>query len=365
MQVIEAYWKHIADRLGREHPEAKAPAEWTKSEAQSFLNKIQNKTDKSISTTTFRRIFKDGHLGTVGTKDIFAQYFEYPTHGDYINTEIKRKKFNWFWLLLIPLGLGIGLMVKNWTPLSNISKNSSEEAKIVANIEKAVERQFLAFKAIPNYESNLENLKEVYSTNGSAYQQVLSILKRQSGLNWTLNNPSNASTAQLVKVVVDSIGAEQAYVTTIEHWRLDWFNQLSQRDEYKYETTNEQQYILVLDKVTNQWKILQNNYSGNKFRYIRKYIPCDNITAQTTDLETIKKSVRTAVENDGLELSLRVLDCYYRNQDNQKFPDALSLLLAEKTKLLRAINTDEIDKTAFEIKKSVLFEQVLDFTNRL
>ena len=365
MQVIEAYWKHIADRLGKEHPETKAPAEWTKSEAQSFLNKLQNKTDKSISSTTFRRIFKDGHLGTVATKDIFAQYFSYPTHGDYINEEIKRKKFNWYWLLLIPLGLGIGLLVNNWASSTNISKSSSEESAITAIIEKAVEHQFLSFKAIPNYESNLENLKEVYSTNGSAYQQVLSILKRQSGLSWTLNNPSNASTAQLVKVVVDSIVAEQAYVTTIEHWRLDWFNQFSQRDEYKYEITNEQQYILVLDKKINQWKILQNKYSGDKFRYIPKYIPCDNIATQITDLETIKRSVKTAVENDGLGLSLRILDCYYSNKDNQKFPDALSLLLSEKTKLLRAINTDEIDKTAFEIKKSVLFEQILDFLKKL
>ncbi len=365
MQVIEAYWTHIANKLRIRHPEAKAPAEWTKSEAQSFLNKLQNKTDKSISTTTFRRIFKDGHLGTIGTKDIFAQYFDYPTHGDYINEEIKRKKFNWFWLLVLPLGLGIGLMVNNWTTSTTTSKTFSEAFNITATIEKAVEYQFSAFKAIPNYESNLENLKEVYSTNGSAYQEVLSILKRQSSLNWTLNNPSNASTAQLVKVVVDSIGEEQAYVTTIEHWRLDWFNQFSQRDEYKYETTNEQEYLLVLDKMTKQWKVLQNNYSGNKFRYIPKYIPCDNIAVQTTDLATVKKSVRTAVENDGLGLALKILDCYYSNKDQKKFPDALTMLLSEKTKLLRAINTDEIDKTAFEIKKSVLFEEVLDFTKRL
>ena len=365
MQVIEAYWKHVAKKLGKGHPEAKDPAEWTKSEAQSFLNKLQLKTDKSISTTTFRRIFKEGHLGTIGTKDIFAQYFDYPTHGDYIREELKKKKIPLLWLLLIPLGLGVGLLVKNWAYLTTMPQTSSDESNISAIIDKAVTEQFLAFKAIPNYNSNLENLKEVYSTQGSAYQQVLSILKRQSNLKWTLNNPSNASTAQLVKVVVDSIGAEQAYVTTIEHWRLDWFNQLSQRDEYKYETTNEQKYILVLDEVTKQWKILQNNYSGNKFRFIPKYISCDNISKQTTDIETVKKSVRTAVENDGLGLALRILDCYYQNNNNQKFPDALSLLLSEKTKLLRAINTDEIDKTAFEIKKSVLFEEVLEYLNQL
>jgi len=363
MRVTEDYWKDIANKLTEEHPEGKVPAEWTKSEAKAYLKKLQTKTNKSISPATFRRIFKEGHAGRLDTKDIFAQYFDYPTYGDYINNEIKKKKSNWYWLLFLPIGLCTGWCVKNWDVIR--PQTNTEAGKITLVIEKAVTNQFAAFKAIPNYESKLADLQEVYASKGSAYQDIISILMRQSNLNWTISNTSNPSTAQLIKVTLDSIRNDQAFVTTIEHWRLDWFNQASQRDEYKYEITNEQQYILMQDKVTKDWKILQNNYSGNKFRYIPKYIPCDDITTQTTDLATVKKSVRLAIENDGLELALRIMDCYYRNNNNQKFPDALSLLLAEKTKLLRAVNTDEIDKTAFDIKKALLFEQVLEFSYEL
>lgn len=363
MDVIKDYWNDIANKLEKEHPESKVPAEWTKSEAQSFSQRLQNKTNKSISPTTFRRIFKEGHLGTSATKDIFAQYFDYSTHGDYINNEIKKKKINSFWFLLIPVGLVLGMVIKNWASLT--AKTTYDEAEIVSTIDKAVTDQFIAFKAIPNYTASLENLKGVYWPNGSAFQDIASILTRQSKLNWTLNNPSNASTAQLVNVVIDSIKEQQAFVTTVEHWRLDWFNQSAQRDEYKYETTNEQKYILVLDEGKKQWKILQNNYSSNKFRYVPKYIHCDSIAAQTTDLSIVKQKVRTAVENDGLELALKILACYYQSNSNQQFPDNLSLLLSEKTKLLRAINTDEIDKTVFEIKKSLLFEKVLSFLKKL
>ncbi len=59
------------------------------------------------------------------------------------------------------------------------------------------------------------------------------------------------------------------------------------------------------------------------------------------------------------------MDCYYSNNDYLKFPDALSLLLSKKTKLLRAINTDEIDKTEFEAQKSKLFEQILAFLKEI
>jgi len=363
MRIIENYWKHIAKKLKKAHPEQKSPADWTKSEAQSFLKQLQSKTDKSISPTTFRRIFKEGHLGKLETRDIFAQHFDYPTHGDYINKEIKKRATNWYWLLVLPIALGIGAITKNWT--SNISQNTPKEAQILAVVDKAITDQFAAFKAIPNYQSNLESLKDIYLTSGSAYQEIASILIRQSNLNWSLNNPSNASTAQLINVGIDSIRKNQAFVTTTEHWRLDWFNQAAQREAYKYEVTNEQKYILVREAPSQPWKILQNEYSGNKFRYIPNYIPCDNITSKLTDLQTIKINVRKAVENDGLELALSILDCHYRNNNTQIFPDALSLLLAEKTKLLRAVNTDEIDKTAFEIKKGELFKKILDFCKKL
>ena len=135
-------------------------------------------------------------------------------------------------MLFLPIGLCTGWCVKNWDAIR--PQTNSEEAKITVVIEKAVTYQFAAFKAIPNYQSKLASLQEVYVSKGSAYQDITSILMRQSNLNWTISNTSNPSTAQLINVTLDSIRNDQAFVTTIEHWRLDWFNQASQRDEYKY-----------------------------------------------------------------------------------------------------------------------------------
>jgi len=361
MSVIKDYWQHIATKLTKEHPEEKSPAGWTKSEAKPFLEKLQTKTSKSISATTFRRIFKEGHHGKLETRDIFAQYFDYPTYGDYIKSELNKKSINWKYIVVPIAALLLLFLLIQKTSFSEVSIKEENRSKIATSVKKAINHQFAAFQFIPNYEHHLDTLQRYYSADGAAYKDIFAILKRQSGLNWTIKNPLNASMAELLNLRVDSISGDKAYISTTEHWRLDWFSQTSQRYEYHYEATNDQTYILEFDKTLQHWKVLQNSFRGNKFRYIPKYISCKSIEDQITSLNSVKENVIIAIENDGLDLALKVLECYYSNNASIKFPSKLSLLLAEKTQLLREINTDTIDKTAFEVKKVALFKDILRF----
>ena len=125
--------------------------------------------------------------------------------------------------------------------------------------------------------------------------------------------------ANLLSIRVDSIKNNQAFVSTTEHWRLDWFSNHSQRYEYQYEATNDQTYLLSFGEDNQQWKILQNDFTGNKFRYIPKYIHCDSIKEQTVDFTTVKKYAKLAVENDGLELALKIMECYYLNHQFKSY----------------------------------------------
>ena len=363
MQINQAYWNHISDKLAAEHPERKPPKNWTKSEAQSFLNKLQNKTSKSISTTTFRRIFKEGQLGKVETKDIFAQYFDYPTYGDYIKEEIKQKKSNRL-KVLVPtslLLLGILFFLPKMLKTVNPKKSNIKEGPLIKTIEQSVNYQFSAFKSIPNYQAYIDSLELVYHKEGPAYKEILNILEGQSERNWIINNKRNASIAKLLSLKIDSVNNKQAHISTTEHWRLDWFNPAAQRYEYKYEATNEQQYLLTKG-TSDTWKILQNSYSSNKFRYIPTPITCESIKGKITTIKTVKEEVRKAIENDGLDLAFKILVCFYSQNGQTTMPDEFTLLLAEKTKLLRAVNTDEINREKFEAGKLRLFEKLLVFS---
>ena len=363
MDIIEDYWRHIAQRLIAEHSEKKVPADWTKSEAESFLRKLQTKTGKSISATTFRRIFKEGHLGKLETKDIFAQYFDYPTHGDYIKEELHKKRTSPIFFL-VPLLAIILFGVVFWNQSEDIPQttpSSDTTSSIEKLVKQAIDYQYDAFKAIPNYNGHLDTLRMYYQADGSAFKEIFAILERQSELNWTISNSLNASMAELLNIRVDSIKGNKAFASTTEHWRLDWFSNTSQRYEYQYEVTNDQTYLLDFDESTQQWKILQNSFSGDKFRYIPKYIDCDSILEQTINIATTNKYAKLAIENDGLDLALKVMECFYSKNTTQPFPSELSLLLSKKTKLLREVNTNVIDKETFEIRKIKLFEEILEF----
>ena len=55
---------------------------------------------------------------------------------------------------------------------------------------------------------------------------------------------------------------EEVHVQTREKWKLVWFNPLTDKDISKYDTTNNQLYILTRE--SGSWKIDLNDYNGKK-----------------------------------------------------------------------------------------------------
>lgn len=377
MNIIDTYWKHISKQLTKEHPEGKPPAEWTKIEVESFSsNKMFPKTSKTIHHSTLQRIFKGGKGGGPTTKDMFANYYGYDTYGDYIEQEIKKKRKRiilWlFWGIFACLIFSLyyyNTQIKS--PLkANINNkttiNKEDSLAIIHTIKNSINYQFTAFKAIPNFEPYLDTLLLFYQKGEPAYLEIIDILEGNTGHSWVITNNPNLSRKELKgEIKIDSIINNQAYISTREHWRLDWFSYASQQIEYSYETENNQKYVLNKDTIHSNWKISMNTYSGDKYRYIPRYIHCDSIIDKTQNISVAKQSTRKAIENDGLDLALKTLNCFYQKDTALKFPNKLSLLLAEKTELLRAVNTDVINQEVFESRKNELFEDILVFLDGL
>lgn len=374
MSVIEEYWNHIARQLSKELPEEKSPALWSKSDTNSFSIKMHDKIEKTISHATIRRIFKDGHSGSDETRNMFAQYYGYPTYVQYIETNIKKKqKKNQLALFysigsLIVLGSYFLYSTSKATTLVTSQHGYTKEDSIAikATIDQSIQYQFASFKAIPTFEPYLDTLKEYYQDGSSAYLEILHILQGRTGHCWIINNHPNSSKAFLIgNIQIDSISNNQAFVSTKEYWKLDWFGCHSQEYEYVYEATNDQQYILTKEVNSKKWKVISNTYTGNKFRVTPSYIHCDSITDKSKNLLIAKQSAKNAIEHSGLDLALKIMECYYRKDATSKFPNKLRLLIAEKNELLRAVNTDNIDPLKFKERKSLLFEEVLAFLDEI
>ncbi len=372
MSVIGKYWKHISVRLSRELPEEKAPALWSKSDTTLFSVKMHSKIGKTISHATIRRIFKDGQSGSDETRNMFAQYYDYPTYGHYIEENIKKKSKNHSVLLLF-IGslflLGSYSLYTILNPTLPLPSKTTQQfdtkedsLSIKSTINQSIQYQFASFKAIPNYEPYIDTLKAYYQDGSSAYLEIIDILKGRTGHCWIINNNPNSSKAFLIgDILIDSIRNNQAFVSTKEYWKLDWFGCYSQECEYIYEANNDQQYILTKEASSRKWKVISNIFTGNKFRATPRYIHCDSISDKSSNLLITKESSKKAIEHGGLDLALKIMECYYRKETTPKFPNKLRLLIAEKNDLLRAVNTDKIDQLRFENQKKLLFEKVLVF----
>ncbi len=376
MSVIEEFWTHIALRLSKELPEEKAPALWSKSDTNLFSIKMHDKIEKTISHATIRRVFKDGHSGSDETRNMFAQYYDYPTYGHYIDANIKTKPKN-HTVLLLSLGslflLGSYLLYTTFIPTTPLPSKTTQHfdtkedsLAIKSTVNQSIQYQFASFKAIPNYEPYLDTLKGYYQVGSPAYLEIIDILKGRTGHCWIINNNPNSSKAFLIgDIQIDSIRTNQAFVSTKEYWKLDWFGCHSQECEYIYEAKNDQQYILTKEASSKKWKVLSNTFTGDKFRATPRYIHCDSISDKSSNLLIAKESSKKAIEHGGLDLALKIMECYYRKETTPEFPNKLRLLIAEKNDLLRAVNTDNIDQERFENQKKLLFEKVLVFLDEI
>ncbi len=353
------YWKDIAKRLQKEHPDNKPPAKWTRRETQPLLDKLLEKVGFSISYATFRRIFKEGEQGKAETKDIFAKYYEYESHRHYIDQHLtpkEKKRKRIYPIAFIVSVLGLLLFFVGKTTLSNNRYN--DKKAVLQIVRKAVEAEFASYQAIPHYERQLDSLKVLYWEDDNAYKKILQVLEGQTAYGWVLTNGGNPSDIELEKITLDSIVGERAYVTTKEHWRLEWYGSKSLRYEYFYDEINTQHYTLT--KEGDIWKISINKYDDKVIREIPEYINCDSLKAHTIDYNSLRVGVQQAAAKGNVHLMLRMIDCHHSKQSNI-LPADLLLLMSAKNDLHRDLNTDKVGYEVFKINKQKLINEVLQY----
>ena len=178
--------------------------------------------------------------------------------------EPPKRKRSLTYLLLLPLTLVLALAFfvsqKNNSAPSITDKTNLDSIQTLKIVKQAVKAEFAAYKAVPNYESQLEVVKGLFWENGAAYKNIFNVVNAQKLKAGVLSNDANPSSNELLSITLDSINGNTAYVSTKEHWRIKWFDTKAHRYEYLYDTINTQTYILTKDMVNGLWKIAINNY---------------------------------------------------------------------------------------------------------
>lgn len=370
MDHTTQYWRDIAKRLRTEHPDEKSPADWTRKEARPFLDKLQEEVDLTISYATFRRVFKEGLLGKEETRDIFAKYYGYESHRAYIDENIKKRKLQpkgfWRWSLLL---IGIAFLIVGFVYRDKLSCPkliSNDKAAVIEVVKKAVDAEYAIYQAIPNYDEKVEELGAVFWSDAAAYKKIVRIAEGQTAYGWTLNNRGNPSGVKLQEIQLDSIIGGYAYVSTKEHWDLEWYGLKSRRYEYLYNVINKQQYILTENPSTGKWKVSSNKYDDNDLvREIPEFESCESLNKSTKNRNNLEDAIATAAASGNVNLLLKIIDCYHQVKIGTTPPTDLLLLLSDKNDLYRDLNTDKISYELFKTKKKTLILDVLEYVNSL
>ncbi len=139
-----------------------------------------------------------------------------------------------------------------------------DKFKLETTLEKlvldSIEAEWAVYQKLPIMD--LSFLDSVFAADGSAYKRIAHIADRHHIRNWTISNPLNPSTKQLIDIKVEKISSTNAVVHTKEKWLLKWWSNDNHDYAFNYDELNEQDYFLVCRN--GEWLVLENIYPPPK-----------------------------------------------------------------------------------------------------
>ncbi len=234
-----------------------------------------------------------------------------------------------------------------------------DSLEVLRIVTEAIDLEFAAYKAVPEYEVYLDSLQAIFWEDESAYNTVMEILVGQSELNWILNNTGNPSSNQLLNISLYALDDKQAVVSTEEFWHIKWYSRATHEYEYLYKLTNTQKYTLTKDDALG-WKILINDYEFDFYRKPPMVPDCIYIINESDDF---KKKIYEAAIVGNAELATRILDCYY-SKNTSSMPNEVLEFISKNTLLFRHLNTDVITEDEFNEGRQKLIYDIVNFIDK-
>lgn len=379
MDLKKKFWEDVAHRLSQDYILKTTPSTWKKGEIETFIghfkkrvirfrteSDIENALDVKLSYDTFRRILIKGETkGSDYTRTIFAQYFGEITYTNYINNLaiLQPKKTTSNKKLLTVASLLMIFLVTASSILIAMQINERSEChELSTTIENAIQAEFSSYKSIPNYEPSIKNLKDYFIDTGHAYKKIEKVLTNVTSRGWTLSNPNNISSAELLDSTCEYIDENLATLRTKEHWVIQWFDTSTNEYAYLYDTLNTQIYYFKKDS-DDKWKITINNYGTKKTKIFVKIFDDDTFD-KNISLPKLKSKINNFLSLGDTQSALWWLS-KYAETNSLTIEEEVILLQGEVNSNIRRVNTKQIDLSQYyELNKDV-DHAVLNFLNKL
>jgi len=141
--------------------------------------------------------------------------------------------------------------------------NKNEENQYFLDfIYHGIKAEFELYSRVNKSESpNLNKLSKYFAKNEIAFKRIFKNINQKIQYRWVLDLDDLGSSYTLLESEVTSVFNDVVVVSTKEHWKLCWIDQISKELMYRFETINDQSYLLTKNS-KNQWRIKDNIYEA-------------------------------------------------------------------------------------------------------
>lgn len=247
--------------------------------------------------------------------------------------------------------------------------NVLDSLDVLQVVKDGMDLELEAYKAVPNHEQYLDSLKLIFGE--APFSVIQKILTSSARKNWILTNSGNPSFNLLHQRQIDSVEydsnniANMVYISTLEKWKIQWFNSMYDEYEYMYDVLNEQKYVLEKQK-EGGWLILSNEYAGNKPKEIPQQYDCSFFEKSLESYEQTEKKLWQHFLAGEIENTLTLLRCYtiHKKQFENLHSD-VELLVHRYRNLQRYLNLEKMEVADFSSEKTTIAEKTKNIIEEL
>ena len=162
-----------------------------------------------------------------------------------------------FWALYQAMAYGVTRQQEELATAAAVDTTSLKHT-LFGLIERANAASFAAYEAVPN--ADVSTLRAYYTTDGSAYGEIMGVIQRSTEAGNTLVLPTSAQEVWNYRLI--DFTDSTAHVRTTEKWKLLWHAPDDPSGGILYDELNEQDYFLV-KSTEGGWRIRTNHYEGS------------------------------------------------------------------------------------------------------
>jgi len=236
----------LSQRIANELNIIDDSSQWRRNQFELASKKISEKIESSRLITDTERV----NIGQNISHSTLERILKYGYH---IPTNIDKRRLNTL------NKLAIYLDHKDWEHFNKSYQPSHSIESIKKLIQAGNQAEFDTYSKLPIIDMSL--LNDYYHIEGPAYNKIKNIVINLAKKNWTLNNHTNTSYFEILKIDLFDVTETEIQLTTNECWYIKWYDNETGEVIHLYNEHNVQLYVLEL--IDGKWKIKLNHYPAN------------------------------------------------------------------------------------------------------